>query len=191
MFYFVHCNKCDLKNINGACFYTCSLIALSISKKYFWPAKTRKNPKLLEMHTCLWPGAQMCFRQKWRKLATPSLLLHCIDGYSCLRYWNEIFSRLFQVFQIEVCSSALWRKRLQLGSKSDLTTTGFFVEYYIRICLVSSTSYLNGLKYGRDAHLIYCFNDIKFFRCLVWDVFWSVLQKCFYLFAKRFCGIVW
>ena len=97
MFYFVHCKKCDLKNVNGACFYFCSLIALSIPKIYFWPAKTRKNPKFLEMHTCLWPGAQRCFGQKWRKLATPSLLLHCIDGYSCLRYWTEIFSSLFHV----------------------------------------------------------------------------------------------
>ena len=101
MFYFVHCKKCDSKNVNGACFYICSVIARSIPKMYFWPAKTRKNPKLLEMHTCLWPGAQMCFRQKWRKLATHSLLLHCIDGYSCLRYWNEIFSRLFQVFRLK------------------------------------------------------------------------------------------
>ena len=97
MFYFVHCNKCDLKNVNGACFYICSLIALRIAKIYFWPPKTRKNPKLLEMHTCLWPAAQMCFRQQWRKLATASLFLHCIDGYSCLRYWNEIISSLFQV----------------------------------------------------------------------------------------------
>ena len=49
------------------------------------------------MHTCLWPGAQILFRHKWRKLVTASLLLHCIDGYRCLRYWNEIFSSMFQV----------------------------------------------------------------------------------------------
>ena len=49
------------------------------------------------MHTCHWRGAQLCFRHKWRKLVTGSLLLHCIDGYSCLRYWIEIFSAVFQV----------------------------------------------------------------------------------------------
>ena len=97
MFYFVHCKKCDLKNVNGACFYICSLIALSIPKMYFWPAKTRKNPKLLEMLTCHWVGAQIWFRQKRRKLVTASLLLHCFDGYKCLRYWNETISSLFQV----------------------------------------------------------------------------------------------
>ena len=143
---------------------------------YFWPAKTRKNPKLLEMFTCHWVGAQMWFRQKRRKLVTASLLLHCFDGYSCLRYWNEIIFSLFQVsdwsllvvhIDVNACNwipKVIWRRLV-------------FLEYYIRICLVSSTSYLNGLKYGRDAHLIFFFYDIKFCRCLVWDVFWSVLQK--------------
>ena len=49
------------------------------------------------MHLCHWPGAQIWFRHKWRKLVTASLLLHCIDGYSCLRYWNVFFSAVFQV----------------------------------------------------------------------------------------------
>ena len=49
------------------------------------------------MHTCLWPGAQILFRHKWRKLATASLLLHCIVVCSCLGYWNEFFSYMFKV----------------------------------------------------------------------------------------------
>ena len=49
------------------------------------------------MHTCNLPGAQLWFRHKWRKLVTTSLLLHCIDGYSCLRYWSGSFSAAFQV----------------------------------------------------------------------------------------------
>ena len=104
---------------------------LRIPKIYFWPAKTRKNPKLLGMHTCLWPGAQMCFRQKWRKLTTPSLLLLCIDGYSCLRYWTEIFSSLFQVsdwsffvvhFDVNTCNSIpklIWRRLVIFWSISS------------------------------------------------------------------------
>ena len=95
MFYFLHCNNCDLKNVNGACFHTCSVIDLSIPKMCFWPAKTRKNPQLLEMHTCHWPGAQMWFRHKLRKRFTVSLILHCIDGYSCFHYWNEFSSAVF------------------------------------------------------------------------------------------------
>ena len=72
-------------------------MALRVPEMCFWPAKTRKNLELFEMHTCLWPGAQICLRHKWRKLVTASLLLPCIDGYSCLRYWNEFFSAVFQV----------------------------------------------------------------------------------------------
>ena len=38
------------------------------------------------------------FRHNSRKLATASLLLHyCIDGCSCLGYWNEFFSSMFKV----------------------------------------------------------------------------------------------
>ena len=56
-----------------------------------------ENLELFEMHLCHWPGGQIWFRHKWKKLVTASLLLHCIDGYSCLRYWNEFFSAVFQV----------------------------------------------------------------------------------------------
>ena len=56
-----------------------------------------KKLEIFQMHTCLWPGAQILFRHKWKNLATASLLLHCIDGYSCLWYWKEIFSSMFQV----------------------------------------------------------------------------------------------
>ena len=59
--------------------------------------RLEKNLKLFRMNTCLWPGAQMWFRQRWRKLVTASVLFHFIDGYSCLRYWNEFFSGMFQV----------------------------------------------------------------------------------------------
>ena len=73
------------------------MVALPVPHMCFWPAKTRKNIELFEMHTCLWPGAQIWFWHKWRKLVTTSLLPDCIDGYSCLRYWNEFFSALFHV----------------------------------------------------------------------------------------------
>ena len=43
MFYFVYCNNCALKDVNGACYCTCSLVALRVPEMCFWPAKTRKN----------------------------------------------------------------------------------------------------------------------------------------------------
>ena len=72
-------------------------MALRVPEMYFCPANTRENLEFFEVHTYDWPGAQIWFRHKWRKLVTASLLLHCIDGYSCLRYWNEFFSAAFQV----------------------------------------------------------------------------------------------
>ena len=73
------------------------MVALSDREICFWPANTRRKLDFFEMHTCLWTGAQIWFRHKRRKLVTASHLLHCIDGYSCLRYWNEFFSAVFQV----------------------------------------------------------------------------------------------
>ena len=98
-------------------------MALCVPEMCFWPAKSRKNLELFEMHICHWPWAQIWFRHKWRKLA--SLLLHRIDGYSCLRDWNE-----FSIFRLNFPRIALWRKRLQWDSKSDLTTTGLFLEIF-------------------------------------------------------------
>ena len=72
-------------------------MALRVPHMCFWPAKTRKNLELFEMHTCHWPGAQIWFRHKRGKLVTASLLLDCIDWHSCLRYWNEFFGTVFRV----------------------------------------------------------------------------------------------
>ena len=97
MFYFVYCNNFALKDVNGDCWCSCSLVALCVPEMCFWPAKIGKNLELFEMHTRLWPGAQICFGHKWRKLVTASLLLLCIDWYGCLSYWNEFFPAVFQV----------------------------------------------------------------------------------------------
>ena len=141
----------------------------------FWPAKTRKTLEVFEMHTCLWPGAQICFRHKWRKLVTASLLLHCIDWNSCLRYWNEFFLSCVSGFRLKFSRIALWWKRLQLDSRSDLATNGWILGFFVEKWLLSLTLYPYGLKSARIAHFSIVFDDIKFFRCLLWAVFWSVL----------------
>ena len=156
----------------------------------FRPAKTRKNLELFEVHTCHWPGAQICFRHKWRKLFTASLLLHCIGWYSCFRYWNEFFSTVFQVldwsflklhFDGNVCD---WFPKV-IWPRMD------WFWGFVRKWLFSLTSYLYGLESATLAHLLIVVDDIKFFRCFVRGVFWSVLQKCLYFFAVDFCNIDW
>ena len=148
---------------------------VGVSEMCFWPAKTRKILEFFEMHTCLWPGAQIWFRHKWRKLVTASLSLQCIDWYSCPRYWNEFFLSCVSGFRLKFSRIAFWWKRLQLDSKSDLATKESILVSFDQKWLISLTSYLYGLKSARIAQLLVVFDDINFFRCLVWGVFWSVL----------------
>ena len=60
-------------------------------------------------------------------------------------------------------SIALLRKRLQLDSKSDLTTNGLIVGFFVGKWLLSLTSYLYGLNFATIAQLLFFFEYIKFF----------------------------
>ena len=150
-------------------------MALNVPETCFWPAKNSKILDFFEMHTCLWPGAQKWFGHKWRKLVTASLLLLCIDWYSCPRYWNEFFLSCVSGFRLKFSRIALWWKRLQLDSRSDLARKGSILGFFGQKWFLPMTSYLNGVKFARIAQLLAVFDDINIFRCLVWGVFWSVL----------------
>ena len=167
------------------------MVALSVPEFCSWPAETRKNLELFEMHICHWPGAQIRFRQKWRKLVKASLLLRCIDWYSCLSYWNEFFLSCVSGFRLKFSRIALLRKRVQLDSKSDLTTNGLVLGFFVKKRLLLLTQYLYGLKSARIAQLLFFFDDINFFRCFILVVIWSVLQKCLYFLAIWFCNTDW
>ena len=78
-------------------------------------------------------------------------------------------------FKLKFSRTALWRKRLQLDSKSDLTTNRLILGFFVRNWLLSLTSYLYGLKSARIAPFLSFFDDIIIFQFLVWGVFWSVL----------------
>ena len=107
-----------------ACWWPCACLKCVSGLR-----RLEKKLGFFEMHTCHWPGAQIWFRHKWRKLVTASLLLHCIDGYSCFRYWNEFFFSCVSGFRLKFSRIALWRKRLQLDSKCDLTTNGLILGF--------------------------------------------------------------
>ena len=78
-------------------------------------------------------------------------------------------------FRLKISRIAFWRERLQMDSKSDLTTNGLILGFFVGKWLPSLTSYLYGLKCARIAQLRFSFCDIKVLWCLVWVVFWSVL----------------
>ena len=174
MYYFEYCIESALKDVSGAYQCTCLLVALRVPKMCFWPAKIRKNIEFFKVHTCPWPGAQIWFRHKWKKLVTASVLLYCVEWCNSLEYWKEFSLSCVSGFRPKFSRIALWRKRLQLDSRSDLTTNGLILRFFVRKWLPSLTSYLYGLKSARIAFLFLVFNDIKFFRCLVWGALGSV-----------------
>ena len=94
-------------------------------------------------------------------------------------------------FRLNFSPIALWRKRVQLDSKSDLTTNGLVLGFFVKKRLLLLTQYLYGLKSARIAQLLFFFDDINFFRCFILVVIWSVLQKCLYFLAIWFCNTDW
>ena len=140
----------------------------------FWPAKTRKSLNFLRciyvIDLVLKIGSDIN-EGNWLQLLFYFVVLMGIVAsvigisfFSCVSGFRLKFSRI-----------ALLRKRLQLDSKSDLTTNGLILGFFVRKWLLSLTSYLYGLKSARIARLLFFFDDIRFFRCLFWGVFWSVL----------------
>ena len=68
-----------------------------------------------------------------------------------------VFSAMFQVLDLNFSRIALWRKRLQLDSKNDLTTNGLISGFFVGNWLLSPTSYLYGLKSARIAQFLFFF----------------------------------
>ena len=86
-----------------------------------------------------------------------------------------VFCSCVSGFRLKFFRIALWRKRLQLDSKSDLVTIGLILGFVVANCI------FRGLHICMDwnlPELLNCFCLLTtsiFFRCLVWGVFWSVL----------------
>ena len=140
----------------------------------FLACEDQKKPWTFEMHTCLWPGRQIWFRRKGRNwlhlLFYFIVLIGIVPSVIGRRFFNSVPG-----FRLKFSRIALWRKRLLLDSKSELTTNGLILGFFVGKWLLSSTSYLYGMKSARVAQLLFFSDDTKFFRCLVWGVFWSVL----------------
>ena len=150
-------------------------MALHVPEICFWPAKTRKNLELFEMHTChdlLLKYSSDINEGNWLQLlfyfivlmGTVASVIGMSFFFSCVSGFRLKFSRI-----------ALLRKRLQLDSKSDLTTNGLILGFFVGKWLLSLTSYLYKLKSAGIAQLLFLFDDMNFFRCSVWGAFGSVL----------------
>ena len=152
--------------------------------------KTRIKLDFFEIHTSLGSGAQKLLKHKWRNLKQlpfiSAVLVKKLD-----RLFELVFFIYVSGFRLKFSRIAPLRKRLQLDSKSDLTTNGLILDYFVGIWFPWLTSYLYGLKFAWIAQVCFSFDDIKSFRWLVWVVFWSVLKNCPFLSAIEFFKIDW
>ena len=150
-------------------------MALRVPELCFWPAKTRKNP---------WTFRDAYISLTWCSNMAQTYMKETSYSYFFTSlYWLVWLPPLLEWFPFSCISCfglkfsriALWRKRMQLDSISDLTTNGLILEFFVQKWLLSSTSYLYGLISARIAQLLIVFDDINFFRCFVRGVLCSVL----------------
>ena len=186
--YFVYCKHCVSNDVNGACWCTCSLVGLRVPDMCFWPAKTRKKLEHFEMNKGLWPGAQIWFRHKGRKLVTAPLSFPRIDGYSCLRYWNDKFFQLCSKYRIEFFSFCPLTQTFEIGFQKWFDHDWIILGVFVGLCLASSTSYLRGLNSAWIAQLLFLFWRLYTFSLVSSSGNLAVLSKCLYFLIIGFCN---
>ena len=130
MFYFVSCNECALKDVNRACYCTCPLVALRVPDLCFWPARTSKSLNFLRciyVNELVLKNSSNRNEGNWLQLPFYFIVLMgivaCVFGlsfFSCVSGFRLKFSRF-----------ALLRKRLQLDSKSDLTSNRLILGFFV------------------------------------------------------------
>ena len=116
--------------------------------------------EIFETHACLWPGAQMWFRHKWRKVVTASLLLLCIDWFSCLRYWNEFFFQRCFRFSIEVFSYCSLTEMLAIGFQKWFDHE--WIDFVVLCFFLLETGFLRWLHICMDWSLQELLNCYSF-----------------------------
>ena len=137
MFYLAYCNNCVLNNVNGTCWSTCSLLALCVPELCLWPAKLEETLNVLRcIHVFDWVlkcGSDVN-EGNWLQLLFYFIFLvgivACVIGMSfcCVSCFRLKFSR-----------NLLWPKRMQSDSKSDFTTNGLILGFFVEKWLLSLT----------------------------------------------------
>ena len=111
----------------------------------FWPAKARKNLNFLRCIHVFDLVLKYCsdiIEGNWLQLLFHFIVLMGI----VVSVIGMSFFISVSGFRLKFSRIAVSRKRLQLEPQTDLTTTALFLEFFVGICLVLSTSYLHGLK---------------------------------------------
>ena len=138
------------------------MVALRVPELCFWPEKTRKNLNFLRCIHVFDLVLKYCSdinEGNWLQL-----LLYFIVMIHIAALVVEMSFFWISGFRLKFSRVAMSRKRLQLESETNLTTNGLFLEIFVGLCLVTSTSCPHGLKNPWIAHFLFLFDDIKFFR---------------------------
>ena len=112
---------------------------------YFWLAKTGRNLNFLRcihvfnlvLKYCSDINEGNCLQLLFYFI----LLMGMVASVIGMSFFIHVLG-----FRLKFSRIAVSRKRLQLESKTDLTTTALFLDLFVGICLVLSTSCLHGLK---------------------------------------------
>ena len=128
------------------------------ARKFFGLWGLEKNGPL-EVHTTIGPDAQILYRLKWRNLPTLLFLLHCVGEYCCMGSWNHVtfFSSVGHVFVWGALVLHSYWNFSNWGPKLIWPRMDWFWSFSVRICLVSSSLYLNGLRFARFAQVFFPF----------------------------------
>ena len=130
------------------------MVALRVPEMCFWPAKTGKNLKFLRCIHVFDLVLKYCSdinERNWLQLLFYFIVLMGtvasvigMSFFSCVSGFSMKFSRF-----------ALLRKRLQLHSKSALTTNGLILGFFFGKWPLWLTSYLYGTKSATIAQLLF------------------------------------
>ena len=166
------------------------MAALRVPEMCFWPAKTRKSLNFLRciyfIDLVLKYGSDINEGNWLQHLFYFIVLMGIVAsviGMSFLAVFHVLdWSVLVLHFYGNVCNRIPKKIWPRMGwFKGFLLENGFF--RWLHICME--------WKPARNAQLLFFFDDIKFFRSLVWGIFWSVLWKCLYFLSIGFCNINW
>ena len=170
---FVSYNNCVLNDVNGACWCVCSLVALRVPEMCLLPGKTRKNLSFL---SCTQDFDQMrkCYSDINESTWLQLLLYFIVMIHIAALILGMSFLFWISGFKLKFSRVAMSRKRLKFESKTELTAIGLFLEIFVGVCLVSSISYLHGLKFALNCSIFIPLWRYQTFS-IVWGVLWSFL----------------
>ena len=148
-------------------------MALCVPERCFWPAQTRKNLKNLRCIHVFDLVLKYCSDINegiWLQLLLYFIVM--IDIAALVLGMSFLF--WVSGFKMKFSRVAMSRKRLKFESKTELTAIGLFLEIFVGVCLVSSISYLHGLKFALNCSIFIPLWRYQTFS-IVWGVLWSFL----------------